>query len=285
VNTGADTVLSCEHLEVTHSSTTAATDPPSDDAVPGRVGFGPDSWALVAALVGPVAVALCLVPGRGHLDPADNALVLVVAIVAVASTGRWRAAALAAVVSALSFDVLLTKPYGSFRISHRSDLITEVLLLVVGLAVGELAARGRSHRQRATDRGDELELLHSVTELAASGQDPRVVIQSALTELQRLLYLEHCVFTRRDPGRLPARITPQGTVTVGTEQWTTEDLGLPTRRIDLPVRGNGWLLGHFVLTPSAGRPVDRHRLLVAVAIADQVGAVLASEESEQPVEA
>ncbi len=256
------------------SSVAVATAP-----VAARHAPGPDAWALVAAVVAPVAVALALIPGRGHLDPADNALILVVVIVAVASTGRRVAAAVCALVAALSFDFFLTRPYGSFRITHRDDLITEVLLLVVGLAVGELAARGRSHRQQATARSDELVLLHSVTELAASGQDPRVVIASALTELTQLLFLEHCLFTRRDPGRLPARITPQGTVTVGPEVWTTEDLGLPTRRVDLPVRGGGWLLGHFVLTPTPGHPVDRHRLLVAVSIADQVGAVLATEES------
>src|SRR5664280_3929742 len=58
----------------------------------------------------------------------------------------------------------LTRPYNSFRITSHQDLITELLLLVVGLAVGELAARGRTHRVAATERSDELALLHSVTE-------------------------------------------------------------------------------------------------------------------------
>jgi K+-sensing histidine kinase KdpD len=245
---------------------------------PNPTGSGTEAWALVAAVVAPIAVAFALIPGRGHLDPADDALVLVVVIVAVAASGRRVAAALTAVVAALSFDVVLTKPYGSFRIDQRDDVITEVLLIVVGLTVGELAARGRNHRRSAEARSGDLRVLHSVTGLAASGTDPRVVIESAMTELVDLLALEHCVFTRRDPGRLGARITPHGTVVVGHEEWATEDLGLPTRRVDLPVRGNGWLLGHFVLTPSPGRPVDHHRLLVAVSVADQVGAVLAAEE-------
>ena len=68
-------------------------------------------------------------------------------------------------------------------------------------------------------------------------------------------------------------------MTVGNELWSTEDLGLPTRQVDLPVRSGGWLLGHFILTPAPGRPVSHDSLLVAVALADQVGAALAAEDA------
>ena len=74
-------------------------------------------------------------------------------------------------------------------------------------------------------------------------------------------------------------MTPRGEVVVGNETWSTGDLGLPTQNVDLPVRSGGWLLGHFLLTPTPGKPVSPDRLLVAVAIADQVGAALAADES------
>jgi hypothetical protein len=234
---------------------------------------------MVAAVVAPLAAAVALIPGRGHLDSGDNALILVVVIVAVASTGRRLAAAVAALVSALSFDFFLTRPYGSFRITRRADLITELLLLVVGLAVGELAARGRHHRQVAGEGRQQLAQLHSVTELAASGQDTGLVVAAATRELSTLLGLRDCRFSGHDPGGLTARITPSGDVTVGSELWSTDDLGLPTRQVDLPVRSGGWRLGHFVLTPTPGRPVSHDSLLVAVALADQVGAALAAEDA------
>lgn len=246
-------------------------------------GFSPAGWLAIAAVAGPVAMALLLVPWRHQLDTGDDALFLVVVIVAVASSGRRLAAAIAALVSALAFDFFLTLPYYSFRITNRDDLITELLLLVVGLAVGQLAARGRLHRHQAIESRDEVMLLHSLTELASSGEEPRVVIDTALAELQQLLFLRDCHFTRRDPGRIAARITPQGDLTLGHETWPTQDLGLPTRKVDLPVRGNGWLLGHFLLTPTPGRPVPHHRLLVAVAVADQVGTTLATDESASQV--
>jgi len=234
---------------------------------------------MAAAVAAPLAASVALIQARGHLDSADNALILVVVIVAVASTGRRLAAAVAALVSALSFDFFLTRPYGSFRISRHSDLITEILLLVVGLAVGELAARGRHHRTAAGIGRQQLAALHSVTELAASGQDTRLVVAAATDELRELLELRDCRFTGRDPGGLTARVTPAGEVTVGKELWATEDLGLPSRNVDLPVRSGGWLLGHFVLTPTPGHPVSHQSLLVAVALADQVGAALAGDDS------
>ncbi len=225
-------------------------------------------------------MALALIPWRGRLDTADDALFLVVVIVAVASTGRRVAAFVSAVAAALSFDFFLTRPYNSFRISGHQDLITEVLLLVVGVAVGELAARGRNHRREAIESRQTVALLHSVGEHAATGKEPRSVIQMALEELSQQLSLRHCYFTRHDPGNLSARITPDGEVSIAGQRWSTEDLGLPTSRVDLPVRAQGWLLGHFVLTPTPGRTLNHHRLLTAVAVADLVGAVLLTDESE-----
>ncbi len=46
------------------------------------------------------------------------------------------------------------------------------------------------------------------------------------------------------------------------------------------MRSGGWLLGHFVLTPTPGTPVPHQQLLVAVAIADQVGAALAADHPD-----
>ncbi len=233
------------------------------------------------AAAAPLAVAAALTPWRSTLDTADSALVLVVVVVAVASgTGRRTPAALAAVSAALSFDFLLTRPYESLRIVRHQDLVTEILLVVVGLAVGELTARGRRHRTVAEAGEETLSRLHSVTELAASGREPHEVVEAARLELSGLLGLRSCSFTRHDPGRLPARITAAGELMVGNERWSGARLGLPTGRVDLPVRANGWLLGHFVLTPRQGQQVRPSRLLAAVALADQVGAVLLAEDTE-----
>jgi K+-sensing histidine kinase KdpD len=232
---------------------------------------------LAVAVLVPIVVALLLTPWRDRLAAADNALILVVVIVAVATTGyRW-AAAVCAVVSALSFDFFLTRPYGSFRISRTSDLVTELLLLVVGLAVGDLAARGRNHRVAAWQGRRHLEVLHNLTGMAAGGRDPDEVVRAAGQELNRLLGLRSCTFRRSETG-LVARVEPDGEVRIGAVAWATWDLGLPHRGVDLPVRSAGRVLGHFVLLPVPGTRVPRQSLEVAVDIADQVGAALAGRD-------
>jgi hypothetical protein len=99
--------------------------------------------------------------------------------------------------------------------------------------------------------------------------------REAGTELGRLLTLRSCTFSTGAP-EVTARVLPDGEVRIGDVTWSTEDLGLPHRGVDLPVRGNGAVLGHFVLVPVPGVPVTPEALLVAVAIADQVGAALAA---------
>ncbi len=234
-------------------------------------------WAMAAAVAAPVATAAALTPWRDRIVSADGALVLVVTIVAVASSGRRLAAVTAALMAALSFDFFLTRPYGSLRITGHADLVTGILLLVVGLAVGELAARGRHHRDHARQGDEQVALVHSVTELTATGRDAATVIGTASSELVHLLHLRHCRFSEQPPGASTARITPRGDVTIGSVTWDTDDLGLPTRALDLPVRSGGWVLGHFVLTPTPGARVPRQSLLVAVTIADQVGVALAGD--------
>jgi hypothetical protein len=236
----------------------------------------PTPWLLIAiAVLVPVMVALVLTPWRDRLAAADNALILVVVIVAVATTGyRW-AAALCALCAAVAFDFFLTRPYNSLRITRTSDLVTEILLLVVGLIVGDLAARGRTQRVAAVEGRHHLALLHGVTELAASGSDPEAVVREARRQLTHLLGLRSCEFTTEGT-EVAAQVRPDGAVVIGGVSWSTGDLGLPHRGADLPVRGGGAVLGHFVLTPVPGSPVTQDRLVVAVALADQVGAALAA---------
>jgi K+-sensing histidine kinase KdpD len=233
------------------------------------------SRILGAVAIGvPVIVAALLIPGRGHLNAGNNALVLVLAVVAVAANGSRLAAAVAAIAAAISFDLFLTTPYYSLRIAHRDDVITDALLFVVGLVVGDLAARGRAHRARSSLRGSEVESMHAMTELVAEGEDPEFITAVAATELRDLLQLRECRFSPALTVPSTAHVTPNGAVLIGTVPWATGKFGLPTNEVDLPVRSQGFVLGHFLLTPKPVVPVTDEELRVAVAIADQVGAAV-----------
>jgi K+-sensing histidine kinase KdpD len=233
-------------------------------------------WVWIAAVFLPIAVALALVPSRGHIGAADDALVLVVVTVAIASWGDRAAAAVAALVSAASFDFLLTRPYGSFRISQHGDITTEVLFVVVGLLVGELAARGRRHQLAAARGRLEISRLHDLGERIAEGEDPEFVLIAVANELRQLLSLLDCRFVREPPSGKGAWIANDGTVRLNPLRWPTATAGLPTKQVELPVRGGGRILGTFLLTPTPVMPISQEQCLVAVALVDQLGATMAN---------
>ncbi len=227
----------------------------------------------------PIVVALLLVPLRGTLSAANDALVLVVATVAIASWGQRLAAAVAALVSAASFDYLLTRPYDSFRISRQADITTEILFVVVGLLVGELAARGRQHQQAAARGRLELHRIHDLGERIAEGEDPDFVLIAVASALRELLSLQDCRFVREQPSGKGAWIANDGTVRLNPLRWPSSTAGLPTKQVELAVRGGGRVLGTFILTPTPAAPISQEQCVVAVSLVDQLGATLAAHEA------
>jgi K+-sensing histidine kinase KdpD len=215
------------------------------------------NWVI--PVVAPLAAASLLIPSRGHLDSADDALILVLVTVAVALRGHRAAAALCALLAALSFDFFLTVPYQSLRISGNRDLTTEILFLVVGLLVGELAVRGQRHRQAAVEGRFELGRLHHLAEQIAGGEEPDFVLMAVAAELRDLLSLQDCRFVWDPPTGKGARIDPDGTVRLNPLRWPTASAGLPTRQVELPVRGGGKNVGTFILTPTPSLPISQEQ--------------------------
>lgn len=237
----------------------------------------PHRWIILAAMVAPVLVAAALIPLRDDLVSTNIALLLVVVVVAVAATGHRVAAAIAALFAAGAFNFFHTQPYYSLRINSSDDIETAVLLLVVGLAVGELAVRGRRAR-RAVARGRrDLASLHGLGALVAKGEDADYVILAAESELTELLGLVECHFeATHDDNRVLPVIQRDGSVKWGPNPWETARWGLPTDGATIPVWSRGARLGRFVLTAPLAVPYSAEQLAQAVALVDQAGAALAS---------
>ncbi|YCK40785.1 DUF4118 domain-containing protein [Actinomadura sp. ATCC 39365] len=100
----------------------------------------------MAALVAPLIVAVVLLPWRESLPNTSVALVLVVVVVGVAAVGNRLAGAVAALSAAVWFDFFFTRPYQEFAIAKAADVQTAILLLIVGVAVSQLAAYARRMR-------------------------------------------------------------------------------------------------------------------------------------------
>jgi hypothetical protein len=228
----------------------------------------------ISAIVIPVAVAAVLVPFRTSFAATASALLLAAVVVAVASTGDRVSGYLATVSATLSFDVFLTKPYGRLAITHRPDLETAICLFVVGIAVTEISMRSRRHRESATEESGYVKVLHAVAELVASGASQQEVVRVVCQHLIELLCLRDCRFEMTVANRPRFRIESTGDVLLGGSVWDVSSLGLPGPEIELPVQRNGETVGRLVLMPTPGWPVSHEKRVVAVALADQVGAAV-----------
>jgi K+-sensing histidine kinase KdpD len=237
-----------------------------------------DTVAVLAGLAAPLAVAALLVPFRGSFPNTGAALALILVVVAVAANGYRLAGILAAVSAAAWFDFFLTRPYERFAITRRADIETTVLLLVIGVAVTEIAVWGRRQHAAASRRAGYLEGINAAAQAAATGSSPAALIDQVAGQLTRVLSLQACRFQYGAAGLgRPARMRHDGTVIVADQPWDVDGKGFPSGTdTELLVEGGGVFQGRFLMTPGpAARPTAEQRLLAA-ALADQVGAALAT---------
>jgi K+-sensing histidine kinase KdpD len=242
--------------------------------VPGRA----DRVSAVLAITAPPAAAAALVPLRSHVTNTALALVMVAVVVLVVTPGR-RLAALAAGISAgVWFDFFLTRPYERFTITRRTDIETAVLLLVIGVAVTEIAVWGRRHYAIASRRAGYLDGINNAARAVAAGGSAPALIDQVSGQLVRLLSLRSCVFQYGVAGLgRPARLHRDGSVTLGQLRWAVDgEVFPPGTDVELLVEGGGIFQGRFLMTPAPGARPALERRLLAVAFADQVGAALAS---------
>jgi hypothetical protein len=224
----------------------------------------------------PLAIAMVFVPLRDDIDSANVALILVTAVVGAAVFGGRQAGAASAVVSAIAFDFFYTRPYGSLTINSQDDVETTLLLLLIGLVVGHIATRGRGARRSADAREGEIKRIHRVANLAARGEEAADVIMAAQAELMSLLDLDDCRFEAPPFTTALPRLDRSGALTGHEYHLHEGGFALPTGGAELPVLGRGQMLGRFVLDPKLHVGVSLEQRVVAVALADQVGAVLAA---------
>jgi K+-sensing histidine kinase KdpD len=237
-----------------------------------------DRVAVSCALVIPPAVCAVLIPSRTSLPNTVAALVLVVFIVAVAAFGNRLAGYVAALGAALWFDFFLTVPYERFAITHRADIETTVLLLLVGISVTELAVTAR--RRGRTVKTDEtlLAVVQSTAAMVARGEAADAVTAQVSVQLKALLGARACVF-EPVPGRIRGlRFDSDGSLRWGPAVWDLAEHGFPdNENVDLPARHHGEVYGRFILDPVPGTAPDEHARRTAIVLAGLAGSAVAAE--------
>jgi hypothetical protein len=232
----------------------------------------------VVAIGGPVALSGVMVAFRGDFRTVNAALVLVLAILGAAILGGRRGGFVSAVVAAASFDFFFTKPYYSFTINSRDDVETMLVLLAVGLIVGELVVRTRRSLLQAEESRREVHRVRRVAELGAGGGAAGRLIDIVRTEVVELLGARGARFERPPFSTALPRIG-HGSVTLPADESVGRlPLG-PRNEAELLVYGHGRPIGRIVLvfpTDMTGVTLPPEDRALAVSLVDQLGVALAT---------
>ncbi len=236
------------------------------------------SALLTVALVAPLALSALMATLRDVLPNDNAALVLVLVVVAVAAAGHRPSALVAALSSAAWFDFFLTRPYHRFTIAGRDDIVTAVLLVLVGIAVAEIALWGRRQQGGASRRHGYLDGVVSAARMAAEGDTPApAVVTFVSDQIMAVLGVDRCQYKPGPPASHP-KLIRDGSVTRDGTVIDVDRSGLPTDDvIELVVESHGRVFGRFVIT-CANRVAwpSLEQRLVAVTLAEQAGAALAA---------
>jgi Domain of unknown function (DUF4118) len=236
----------------------------------------------------PIMVAAAMVAVRGHIANTNVALILAVVVVAAGANGGRVAGAIAGLTAAASFDFFHTRPYLSLLIHDGDDVEMTVLLLVLGLVAGRLAWKaGVAARQRDGGRGG-LDQIRRLADKVAQGNQSVDVIITARTELIELFHLVDCQFEAAPFHDRLDLATLERNGVVAHRRYRLQPGGdleveLPAEGIALPVLSRGQIVGRFILDfgPDCGATLEQR--IVAIALADQVGASLAVYPAPLPV--
>ncbi|HRA75357.1 MAG TPA: DUF4118 domain-containing protein [Propionicimonas sp.] len=226
----------------------------------------------VLAVVLPLVAAWLLYLVAEVVGAPAAALVLVLLVVAGAATGDRPTGILAGLASAAGFDFFLTEPFLDFHIADAGDIELAVLLLLVGLAVNELALWGGRQRAAASRREGFIEGVLEAAGLPGAGASvptPDGVAERVRTTLgaERVRYRDGL------PDADAAVVGRDGSVTWAGLTLDVTRSGLPIDRVTaVPVLRHDQPLGWFEVT-TATREVrpDAEQLRVALLLADQVG--------------
>lgn len=232
-----------------------------------------DTAGALSVLVTIGAGAL-LVLVRGEVDNSVTVLALAAVVSSCGALGGWRAGVGSAVSAALAFNFFHTQPYHSLRIHDADDVLTTASLVVVGLIAGVTSAVAHRRQDRVVEAGSELDAVQRIAGLLATGSDPLDVETAVRAELLGVLGLSGCRFDPSAGDRVV--LGRRGEIDEATRTYHDGGFELPAGGVAIPVLIRGDAVGHLLCEPTAGTAVSLARRRAAVALADLLGASLAS---------
>jgi two-component system sensor histidine kinase KdpD len=216
------------------------------------------AWALASCVL---TVALAT-PLLALLDLANIAMLfqLVVALVAL-RYGRG-AAALSAVINVAAFDFFFVPPRFSFAVSDAQYLVTFVVMLAVGLIIGQMTAGLRFQARVAAGRELRMQILFELARDLSAALESAQVASLGEAAVQRTFHGPVCVMLAdlQDQLQMPDPLPPGLDITIA--DWVLRNgqpAGLATATLSsspwhyVPLRAPMRLRGVMALKPAQTR--------------------------------
>jgi K+-sensing histidine kinase KdpD len=173
------------------------------------------------------------------------------------------------VTASLAFNLFHTKPYLTLRIDSGREVLSVVLILVVGLAVGELGVA--RERQSAVRRSHlrSIRALEDVGAKVSSGAPVDEVWPAVQEAMAVTLGAQRTYFEPAESFNDYPLVERDGRIDQSHKRLIGDGFALPARGAAVKVVANGRTLGQLVVQPDANVGVTREQRRAAVAIADQ----------------
>lgn len=243
----------------------------------------------LAVLVVTVTTLFCLAL-RGHVNPTDVAMILLLAVVYVAARYRQGPALLATVLSIAIFDFLFVPPYLTFNVHDTSYFLTFGVMFLVALSMSRLTARIREHADEALEREERTAALYAMSQELSEAATPESVLTIATRHMGQAAGGQATILRNEELGndpaalRLPASGIFQDVGVRVAAQWAYEHreaAGSGTSHsaaVDIlvvPMKMGSRMLGLVFLDPLApDQRVSRADAKTVQVLADQAGLVL-----------
>src|ERR1700729_2615619 len=181
-------------------------------------------WAAITCL----GVTVLSVPLAPHFENSNIVAVFILAVVLVGVRLGRGPAALAAVLSVVSFDFFFVPPRLSFAVSDVQYLLTFFIMLAVGLITGQLTAGLRFQARVASHREERAGLLYEFARDLSGAVQVEQVVKMSDDSIRRTFRANAALLLPDASGRLIATMPNAAglAVEIGTAQWAF-DRGQP----------------------------------------------------------
>jgi K+-sensing histidine kinase KdpD len=220
-------------------------------------------WAA-AVLLGPLVAAL-LTLDRLHLHENHVTLILVLAVAVVSAAGLRPAGLVASVTTALGYDYFWTEPYYSFRILDTQDILTVLLLVLVGGAIEQLSWWAGRQRALADRRLGYLTALRRAADPIAP-EAHAATLDAIADTMRNVLDADSCRLVLNE--RLPDTVlNGDGSVNRAGRLMNVDKDGLPADDvIAIPVPSQDSRPAYFAVIAAThvARPLAEQRQVAAL---------------------